>query len=155
MFRLVKKMSNKMRIYFIIDVIERNKVCNMIIDNDICTNVASITLVRKLNLTTTKHATPYKLQWLNECGEVRMTKQVLISFSIRRYKDKVLCDVVPMHVAPLLLRRPWQFDRLAKYDGFKNWYTLEKDGKTYMIALLSPRQVYEDHLKLKKAEETK
>jgi hypothetical protein len=106
MFRLVKKMSNKMRISFIIDVIERNKVCNMIIDNDICTNVASITLVRKLNLTTTKHATPYKLQWLNECGEVRMTKQVLISFSIRRYKDKVLCDVVPMHVAPLLLRRP-------------------------------------------------
>jgi hypothetical protein len=60
-----------------------------------------------------------------------------------------------MHVAPLLLRRPWQFDRLAKYDGFKNWYTLEKDGKTYMIALLSPRQVYEDHLKLKKIEETK
>jgi len=34
----------------------------MIIHNGSCTNVASKILVRKLNLTTTKHATLYKLQ---------------------------------------------------------------------------------------------
>ena len=33
----------------------------MIIDNGNCTNIANIILVRKLNLTITKHATPYKL----------------------------------------------------------------------------------------------
>jgi hypothetical protein len=43
----------------------------MIIDNDSCTNVASTTLVRKLNLTTTKHASSYMLQWFNEYGKVR------------------------------------------------------------------------------------
>jgi hypothetical protein len=30
---------------------------------------------------------------------------------------------------------------------------LETDGKTYMFAPLSPRQLYEDQLKLKKAEQ--
>jgi hypothetical protein len=57
---------------------------------------------------------------LNECGEVMVTKEVLISFSIEKYKDKVLCDVVPMHASHLLLGRPWQFDMKVKHDGFKN-----------------------------------
>ena len=39
-----------------------NKVCSMIIDGGSCTNVASITLVEKLNLPTLKHSRPYKLQ---------------------------------------------------------------------------------------------
>ena len=51
-----------------------NKVCSMIIDEGSCTNVASTTLVEKLNLLTLKHYRPYKLQWLNDCGEVRVDK---------------------------------------------------------------------------------
>ena len=38
-----------------------NKVCSMIIDWGSCTNVASTTLVEKLNLPTLKHPRPYKL----------------------------------------------------------------------------------------------
>ena len=38
-----------------------NKVCSMIIDGGSCTNVASTTLVEKLNLLTLKHPRPYKL----------------------------------------------------------------------------------------------
>uniref|UniRef100_A0A2N9GKP4 Retrotransposon gag domain-containing protein n=1 Tax=Fagus sylvatica TaxID=28930 RepID=A0A2N9GKP4_FAGSY len=37
-----------------------------------------------------------------------------------QYKDEVLCDVVPMHAGHILLGRPWQFDRKATHDGFKN-----------------------------------
>jgi len=61
-----------------------------------------------------------------------------------------LCDVVLIHASHLLLGRPWQFDRKAKYDGFKNKYSLEKDVKTYTLASLSPKQIYEDKLKLKR-----
>jgi predicted nucleotide-binding protein (sugar kinase/HSP70/actin superfamily) len=43
----------------------------------------------------------------------------MISFSIGKYKDEVLCDVVSMHDTHLLLGRPWQFDRKAKHDRFK------------------------------------
>ena len=32
--------------------------------------VANDTLVKKLNLSYIKHLRPYRLQWLNECGEV-------------------------------------------------------------------------------------
>ena len=45
-----------------------DKVCSMIINGGSCTNVASITLVEKLNLPTLKHPKPYKLKWLNKCG---------------------------------------------------------------------------------------
>jgi hypothetical protein len=47
-----------------------NKVCSIIIDGGSCANVASTILVEKLNLTILKHSRPYKLQWLNDCGEV-------------------------------------------------------------------------------------
>ena len=71
-----------------------NKVCSMIIDGGSCTNVAITTLVENLNIPTLKHPRPYKLQWLNDCGEVKVNKQVLVSFSIGKYRDEVLCDVV-------------------------------------------------------------
>ncbi|XP_061957345.1 uncharacterized protein LOC133678848, partial [Populus nigra] len=55
----------------------RDKVCGMIIDNRSCTNVGSTTLVEKLGLTTLPHLRPYSLRWLNENGEIRVTKQIL------------------------------------------------------------------------------
>ncbi|KAL6349883.1 hypothetical protein AAG906_001770 [Vitis piasezkii] len=53
-----------------------NKVCSMIIDGGSCTNVVSTTLVENLNLPTLKHPRPYKLQWLNDCGEVKEYEDV-------------------------------------------------------------------------------
>ncbi|XP_052181971.1 uncharacterized protein LOC127794765 [Diospyros lotus] len=95
-----------------------DKVCSMIIDGGSCTNVASTSLVEKLNLMTLKHPRPYKLQWLNDCGEFKVTKQVFVSFSIGKYTDEVLCDVLPMHAGHILLGRPWQFDRCEFNDVF-------------------------------------
>jgi len=49
-----------------------------LIDGGSCANVASDTLVKKFNWSCVKHPRPYRLQWLNECGEVKVIKQVLI-----------------------------------------------------------------------------
>ena len=49
-----------------------NKVCSVIIDGGSCTNVASTTLVEILGLATFEHPNPYKLQWLNDSGEVKV-----------------------------------------------------------------------------------
>uniref|UniRef100_A0A2N9I939 Reverse transcriptase domain-containing protein n=1 Tax=Fagus sylvatica TaxID=28930 RepID=A0A2N9I939_FAGSY len=92
------------------------------------------------------------IKWLNDCGEVRVDKQVLVTFSIRKYLDEVLCDVVPMHAGHILLGRPWQYDRRVTHDGFKNMYSFVKGGKTIKLAPLTPSQVYEDQLKLKSEE---
>ena len=81
----------------------QGKICSMIIDGGSYTNVASTTMVEKLGLTTRKHPQPYKLQWLNDSGEVKVIKQVLVSFRIGKYEDEVLCDVVLIQASHLLL----------------------------------------------------
>ena len=96
-----------------------NKVCNMIIDGGSCTNVASATSVKKLNLSTNKHPRPYKLQWLNDCGEIRVKNQVLISLSIGIYSDEVLCGVVLMQACLIsLLLATSEFFRLFSLSIF-------------------------------------
>ena len=122
----------------------QNKVCSLIIDGSNCTNVMSTTLVEKLGMSTSKHPRPYKLKWLNDSGEVRVNKQVLISFRIGKYKDEVLCDVVPMQAGHLLLGRPWKFDRKIKHDGFTNKYLFVHNQRTITLVPLTPSQVYED-----------
>lgn len=49
----------------------------------------------------------------NDSGEVKVTKQVVVPFSIGKYIDEVLCDVVPMQASHILLVRLWQYDRKA------------------------------------------
>ena len=83
-----------------------NQVCLLVIDSGSCINVISTLLVDQLGLKTTEHLNPYTLQWLSERGEIRVSKQVLITFSIEKYKDEVLCDVAPIEVGHLLLGRP-------------------------------------------------
>ncbi|XP_052172190.1 uncharacterized protein LOC127788118 [Diospyros lotus] len=123
------------------------KLCGVIIDGGSCANVASTTMVEKLNLATTRHPHPYKLQWLNNNGEIRVTKQVVVPFSIgKTYKEELLCDVIPMNATHLLLGRPWQYDRRVIHDGFKNTYSFVKDGKSISLVPLSPQQVQQDQL---------
>ena len=73
-----------------------NKVCSLIIDGESGANIDCSLLVEKLQLPILKHPKPYKLQWLNDSGEVNVQKQVLVSFSIGKYHDEVLYDVVPV-----------------------------------------------------------
>ena len=121
----------------------------MIIDSGSCTNVASTTLVEKLRLPTSKHPRPYKLQWLNDSGELWVQKQFLLSFSIGKYHDEVLCDVVPMYASHILLGRPWQFNRRGNYDKFKNRFSFMKDKKLITLVPSTPKQVYEDEVRFK------
>ncbi|XP_073107199.1 uncharacterized protein [Elaeis guineensis] len=98
-----------------------------------------------------KHPRPYRLQWLTDDGDVKVTKQVVVPFSIgKSYKDEVVCDVVPMKASHLLLGRPWQYDRRAIHDGFKNTYSFSKNGKNIVLAPLSPQQVQKDQLVIEK-----
>jgi len=83
------------------------KLCSLIVDGGSCTNVASSRLVSKLNLDTQPHPRSYRLQWLSEDEEVKVTHQVEVCLTIGRYNDRVLCDVVPIEATHILLGRPW------------------------------------------------
>ncbi|KAJ8764938.1 hypothetical protein K2173_010403 [Erythroxylum novogranatense] len=129
------------------------KICSLIIDGGSCTNVASTLMVEKLGLECLKHPRPYRLQWLNDMGEIKVNKQVLVSFSIGKYYDHVLCDVVPMHACHLLLGRPWKYDRRVLHDGFKNRYSFTMGDQKFVLAPLAPKDVYEDQMQLKRSME--
>jgi hypothetical protein len=113
-------------------------VCSVIIDGGSCTNVASTVMVEKLGLPMVKHPRPYKLQWLNDSGEIRVNKQVLVAFRIGKYEDEVLCDVLLMQAGHLLLGRPWQFDRQVKHDGFTNKYSFVLNQRSITSISLTP-----------------
>ena len=54
--------------------IVNGQLCSLIIDGGSYTNVASSKLVSKLNLDTKPHPRPYRLQWLSEDEEVKVTQ---------------------------------------------------------------------------------
>ena len=84
-----------------------------------------------------------------------MNKQVLVSFSIGKCEDELLCDVGPMQAGHLLLKRPWQFDRKVQHDGFTNKYSFMHNQQIVTLVPLTPSQVYEDQVRLKKESEEK
>ena len=127
----------------------KGNVCSLIIDGGSCANVASTTLVDFLHLPTTKHSTPYKLQWLSDCGELKVHRQVVIKFKVGKYQDEVLCDVVPMQACHLLLGRLWQYDRATNHDGCTNRYSFEHGGYTHILHPMTPVQVHDMYHKLK------
>ncbi|OMO59556.1 Retrotransposon gag protein [Corchorus capsularis] len=99
------------------------KPSSVMIDGGSCTDIASVYLVKELQLPTTKHPKPYSLGWFNDRGEIKVNKQVLVSLSLGRYKEDVLCNVLPIQACHVLLGRPWQFDNKVQHDGETNKYS--------------------------------
>ncbi|XP_071920643.1 uncharacterized protein [Coffea arabica] len=130
-----------------------NEVCLMIIDSGSCTNCVAADFVEQKHLPWTYHPQPYRLSWLNDGGEVKVTKQALIAFSIGRYKDQVLCDIIPMQASHVLLGRPWEYDRQADHIGLTNKYKFIMDNLKITLSPLTPTQVYEEQLHLRKERE--
>ena len=126
-----------------------DKLCSLIIDGGSCTNLTSTRVVEKLGLHTISHTQPYKLQWLSEEGEIIVNKQVLVSFSIGKYKDEVLCDVVPMEATHILLGMPWKYDRKTLHDGLTNKNFFHFQGHKIIMKSLSPKEVNKDQIKMK------
>ena len=52
-------------------------------------------LVEKLGLSAWRYGEPYHLEWLNNCGKLKITHKVRVPFSVGQYVDEVECDVLP------------------------------------------------------------
>ncbi|KAK9185025.1 hypothetical protein WN943_025378 [Citrus x changshan-huyou] len=72
-------------------------------------------------------------RWLNDSGEVKVKKQVLVTFRIGKYEDKVLCDVVPMQVSG---------DQVSLQREGKEKKTREKDNEIQKEAEENPMIVH-------------
>eukprot|EP00253_Pinus_taeda_P002689 PITA_02689 len=61
------------------------------------------------------------------------TEMSEVEFQIGRYKDKIVCDIMPMDVCHTLLGRPWQYDKKVTHDGVLNCYKFEKYGVKHTL----------------------
>jgi len=73
-----------------------------------------------------------------------VNKEVLVTFTIGKYRDEVLCDVVPMEATHILLGRPWKFDRKTLHDGLTNHISFTFQGHKITLKSLSSREVHEE-----------
>eukprot|EP00253_Pinus_taeda_P001416 PITA_01416 len=121
----------------------RGKCCKLIIDSGSTDNLVAVEMVEKLGLKKLKHPTPYKVSWLQKGHQLLVDEQCEVEFQIRRYKDKILCDVMPMDVRHLLLGRPWQFDRSAVHDRKTNCYKFIKDGIKHTLVPIKEENTVE------------
>eukprot|EP00253_Pinus_taeda_P025364 PITA_25364 len=64
---------------------------------------------------------------------VEMLEKSEVEFQIGHYKDKIICDIMPMDMCHILLGRPWQYDRKVTHDGVLNFYKFEKDGVKHTL----------------------
>jgi len=59
-----------------------------------------------------------------------------------------------MEATHVLLGRPWQFDRNFFHDGFTNKLSFDFHGHKVILKSLSPREVHEDQIHMKKKRES-
>jgi len=76
---------------------------------------------------------------LNDGGNVKVNKQVLVNFSFSKYYDMVLCDIVQMQASHLLFGRPWQYDRRVMHDVVKNRYSFKINERPITLISLTPK----------------
>ena len=111
----------------------QGKCCKMVIDSGSTDNLVSTEMVEKLSLRRTKHLVPYKVYWLHKGHQILVSEQCEVDFQIGPYKDKILCDVMPMDVCHILLGRPWQFDKKVIHDGRSNCHSFEQNEIRHVL----------------------
>nr|KYP35482.1 hypothetical protein KK1_043481 [Cajanus cajan] len=95
------------------------------------------------------HPQPYHLQWLNKDEDTVVSQQVKVKFSIGKYEDQVLCDIVPMEACHILLGRSWQFEKKTMHNGLTNEIIFTHKEKKFVLYPLSPQQVAKDQTQMK------
>ncbi|KAL3533254.1 hypothetical protein ACH5RR_006775 [Cinchona calisaya] len=143
-------MSCRRKETFFTKVLVNERVCGTVIDSSIWINMASTYLVEKLNLPTFPHPKPYKFRWSTESEAFEVTEQVIISFTIGKYSDKVVCDVAPLLTCHLQLGQLWELSENGFYDSYTKAYHLCKKGKKFKVIPLPQHQINEERLEIQR-----
>eukprot|EP00253_Pinus_taeda_P031890 PITA_31890 len=106
----------------------QEKCFQMIIDSGNNDSLLFVEEVEKLKLKTMRHPTRYKVSWLQNGHQLLVNEKCEVEFQLGKYKDKIVCDLMPMDVCHILLGRPCQYGIGAMHDGKRNTYMFGKYG---------------------------
>jgi len=82
-----------------------------------------------------------------------VNQQVEVKFSIGNFENSVLCDIVPIEACHILLGRPWLFERETTHHGHTNEITFTHQERKNVLHPLTPSQVEEDQVQMRKKRE--
>lgn len=105
-----------------------NQLCSFVIDGGSCTNVVSEEACKKLGLKNEAYLSPYKVAWVNNAN-LQIQERYFVTYSLGRFTDQVMCDVLPLKMCHILHGHPWLYDKKTKYCGFKNTYSFQQGKK--------------------------
>jgi hypothetical protein len=80
---------------------------HFIVVSKIQKNLILAKVIKRLDLPMTPHPQPYTIGWLFQGRDLCVIQQCRLPYSIKPFKDEVLCDISPLEVCDVLLGQPY------------------------------------------------
>jgi hypothetical protein len=111
---------------------------HFIVDKGSQKNIISTKVVKQLDLPTTPHPQPYNTGGLRQGQDLHVNQQCHRSYSIKPFKDEVVCDVAPLEVCDVLLGQPYMWRRHVVYESRRRSIIVTLGGQLYRIPEVVP-----------------
>ena len=72
---------------------------------------------------------------------LEMVEKAWVDFKLGEYRDRVLCEIIPMNAFHLILDMLWKYDVKSQKNGAKTIYLIEKCWRQFKIDLLPDHMV--------------
>jgi hypothetical protein len=79
------------------------------------------------------HPQPYTIGWLHQGSDLRINQKCRLSYSIKLFKDEVLCDVSPLKVCDVILGQTYLWKFHALYESRPHSVIITLNKKLYRI----------------------
>jgi hypothetical protein len=119
----------------------KGTLLHFIIDSGSHTNLISAEVVKQLALPTMPHPQRYTIGWLRQGSDLLVSQQCRLSYDIKPFKDKVLCDVSSFKVCDVILGQPYLWKRHVVYDSRPHSVIITLNRKLYKIPEADPPSV--------------
>jgi hypothetical protein len=106
---------------------------HFIIDSSSQKNLISAEVIKRLALPRMPHPQPYTIGWIRQGSDLYFIQQCRISYDIKPFKDKVLCDVATLEVCDVILSQPYLWKRHVVYESRPRSFIITLNRKLYRI----------------------
>jgi hypothetical protein len=103
----------------------------------------SAKVIKRLDLLTTPHSQLYTISWLHQGRDLRVSKQCLLPYDIKPFKDEVLCDISPLEVCDVISGQTYLWKHHAVYESRPRSVIITLGRQLYRILeVVPPTAIY-------------
>jgi hypothetical protein len=101
-------------------------------------NLISAEVIKRISLLTTPHPNPYTIRWLHQGSDLHVRQQCHLSYDIKPFKYKVICDVSTLEVCDVLLEQSYLWKCHVVYESRPRSVIITLNRKLYRIPKAIP-----------------